>query len=68
MSSPKAIKTPKKLIRPQRKRLLAGVCAGFSDYTHIDVDLVRLFFIFLLLTGGAAIPLYIILWLLIPEK
>lgn len=60
--------SPKRLLRPQRKRLLAGVCAGFADYTGINVDYVRLFFVLLLLTGGAAVPLYLILWLLTPEK
>ncbi len=46
---------------------IAGICAGLSNYFHIDVMLIRILFLIFLFIGGFGIPLYIILWIVIPK-
>ncbi len=61
------IKTGKKLYRDEEEGILGGVAAGLSAYFGIDNPLwVRLAFIFGTITGGVAIPLYFIFWLILP--
>ena len=55
------------LRRPVDGRLLGGVAAGVARYLGTDVNIVRLVFVALALLGGAALPLYVAGWLLIPE-
>lgn len=59
----------KKLQRPKRGRMLAGVCAGVANYFNVDVTIVRLIWVFLLIPGGlpGLIP-YVICWVLIPSE
>jgi phage shock protein C len=59
----------KKLIRPKKGRMLAGVCAGIANYLDVDVTLVRLVGVFLLIPGGlpGLLP-YIICWVVIPSE
>jgi phage shock protein C len=59
----------KKLVRPKKGRLVAGVCVGLANYFNVDVVLVRLIWVFLLLPGGLpGILPYIICWLIIPSE
>ena len=55
------------LRRPVQGRLLGGVAAGLARYLGADVNLVRIGIAALAFLGGAAIPVYIVAWLLIPE-
>ena len=55
------------LSRPVEGRMLGGVAAGLAEYLDIDVTVVRILFAVLTLVGGAAIPVYLAAWLLIPE-
>ena len=55
------------LRRPVQGRLLGGVAAGLARYLGADVTLVRIGFVLLAFLGGAAVPVYILAWLLIPE-
>ncbi len=59
----------KKLIRPKKGRMIAGVCLAFASYFKVDVTIVRLVWVLLLLPGGLPgfIP-YVICWILIPEE
>ncbi len=59
---------PKKLYRSEKNQVLAGVSAGLGDYFEIDPVLIRIIFIFLTVFGGAGIPLYILLWLVLPAE
>lgn len=59
---------PKKLYRSEKDQVLAGVSAGLGDYFEIDPVLIRIIFIFLTVFGGAGIPLYILLWLVLPAE
>lgn len=60
---------PKKLIRPKKGRMVAGVAGAFANYFNIDVTLVRLGWVFLLIPGGlpGLIP-YLICWIVIPSE
>jgi phage shock protein C len=59
----------KKLIRPTKGRVVAGVALGLANYFNIDVTIVRLMWVFLLIPGGLPgfIP-YAICWLVIPSE
>ena len=56
------------LRRPVDDRMLAGVASGVARYIGVDVNLVRITFVVLAFLGGAALPLYVAGWLLIPEE
>lgn len=58
----------KRLVRPQNKKVIAGVCAGIADYTGVDIAIIRAIFLFLALPGGfpGLIP-YLILWIAMPK-
>lgn len=58
----------KRLTRRTDNEMIAGVCSGLADYFNIDVTLVRAVFLLLFLTGGWTLPLYIGLWLIMPEE
>ena len=59
----------KELRRPREGRKIAGVCMGLANYFEIDIIFVRLFWILLLIPGGApGIVPYIICWVVIPEE
>jgi phage shock protein C len=56
------------LSRPRNGRMLAGVAAGLADYLGVDPTLVRIAFVLLAFLGGAAVPVYLACWLIIPEE
>jgi len=58
----------KKLTRTPHDRKIAGVCGGLGEYFDIDPLVFRVIFLFLFLFGGTGLILYLLLWILIPEK
>ncbi len=58
--------TPKRLVRIQKDKKIAGVCTGFGAYFNADPTLIRLLWILLIFAGGAGILLYLIAWLIMP--
>jgi len=58
----------KTIYRSKEKKLLAGVCSGFAKYFNTDPSLMRLFFIVLAMFYGTGVMLYLILWVILPEK
>jgi phage shock protein PspC (stress-responsive transcriptional regulator) len=56
------------LRRPTGDRMLAGVASGIARYLDVDTNLIRIAFVVLAFVGGAALPLYVAGWLLIPEE
>ncbi len=61
--------TNKKLRRSKKYRKIAGVASGFAEFLEVDVIITRLIFALLALPGGMpGIPIYIICWIIIPEK
>lgn len=60
-------KTDRRLFRDAESATLGGVCAGIAGYFGIDVVIIRAIFVILGIFGGFGIPLYIILWVIIPK-
>lgn len=62
------IKTGKRLFRNAEDEVIGGVCSGIAAYFGIQDPLwVRLAFIVIGLSGGFGIPVYIILWAILPK-
>lgn len=55
------------LTRSQSDRMVAGVCGGLANYLGIDPTLVRLAFVLLFLASGIGLPIYLILWVVMPN-
>jgi phage shock protein C len=49
-------------------RILGGVCAGLSEGFHLDVLWVRVAFLLLLFVQGLGLFIYVVLWLVMPER
>lgn len=58
----------KRFYRSQNDRMIAGVCSGLAQYLVVDPTIVRLIFLLLFFLGGAAIPVYLILWVITPVE
>ena len=59
---------PRKLTRDRSRALVAGVCAGFAARLDVDPVIVRVVFgLLVVVTGGAALAAYVILWLFMDE-
>ena len=57
---------PRLLRRPADGRILGGVAAGLATYFALDVAHVRIILIALSFLAGAAVPLYLAAWVLVP--
>ena len=61
--------TQRTLVRSRDGKVLAGVCAGFADYTGLDVTLIRIVLVAATIFGvGTPILLYVVGWALMPER
>jgi phage shock protein C len=59
----------RRLFRSRADRKIAGVLGGIAEYTNVDATAVRvLFLLVVLLTGGAALLAYPVMWLVMPER
>jgi len=61
----------KKLYRSTKNRVVAGVAGGLGEYFSVDPVAVRVGFVVLAVMPwfwGAAVAVYVLLWLLVPEK
>lgn len=56
----------KKLYRSRTNAVIAGVCGGLAAYFGTDPTWIRLAFVLLFFLGGAALLLYIIMWIIVP--
>jgi phage shock protein PspC (stress-responsive transcriptional regulator) len=59
---------PRLLRRPASGRILGGVAAGLARHFALDVAHVRIILVALSFLGGAAVPLYLAAWVLIPAE
>jgi phage shock protein PspC (stress-responsive transcriptional regulator) len=57
----------RRLFRDTQNSSIGGVCAGLAHYFTIDIVIVRIIFAVLFFIGGFTIPLYILLWIILPE-
>ncbi|OLC25358.1 MAG: hypothetical protein AUH40_06745 [Chloroflexi bacterium 13_1_40CM_65_17] len=51
-----------------KNRILGGVCAGLAEGFHIDPLWVRVVFLLLVFLQGVGLFLYVVLWLVMPER
>jgi phage shock protein PspC (stress-responsive transcriptional regulator) len=57
------------LVRSQKGRMVAGICAGIAGYFGIDATLVRVIVaVVSIITGGAGLLAYLAAWVIIPEE
>ena len=59
-------KPHKRLYRSRRDKMVAGVCGGLANFFDIDPTWIRLIFIILILMGGSALLVYLIMWVVVP--
>jgi phage shock protein PspC (stress-responsive transcriptional regulator) len=59
-----------KQLKRSHNKMIAGVCAGIAEYLNFDPSLVRIGYALISLFSAAfpGILVYIILWVVIPEK
>jgi len=57
-----------RLYRSFHGRVIGGVAGGLADYFGMDPTIVRLIFVLLAVFGGGGVLLYLILWIILPEK
>lgn len=59
----------RRLLRSRKTRVIAGVCGGIADFFGLDPSAVRIaYFLLTLFSVFSGVPIYIVLWLLIPEE
>ena len=58
----------RKLYRSRENAMLGGVCAGLADYFNIDSSLLRLATVLLVFPGGLSFWVYVVAWIIIPQK
>ena len=57
------------LVRSQKGRMVAGICAGIANYFGLDVTLGRVIVtVVSVLTGGTAALAYLAAWMIIPGE
>ena len=56
-----------RLTRSQTDKIIAGVCGGIANQLETDPVFVRIGFLILLFASGIGFPIYMILWLIMPE-
>lgn len=58
----------KRLVKSGNK-VIAGVCGGLAEYLGLDYTIVRIIYVLLtIFTAFAGTIIYVILWLLIPNR
>lgn len=62
------METTNRLYRSTTDKVIGGVSGGLADYLNIDPVIVRIMFVLLAIFGGSGVLVYIILWIVIPEK
>lgn len=59
----------RKLTRSRSDRMLADVCGGLAQFFGLDASLVRIAYAILtIFTAFAGVPVYILMWIIIPEE
>ncbi len=59
----------RRLYRSNQDCMLGGVAGGLAEYFNVDPTIMRLLFVLLaLVSGGTAVLLYLILWIIVPRN
>lgn len=56
------------LARSRDHRMIAGVCGGLGERFGISPNIVRLIFVISCLLPGPQFIIYIVLWIIMPER
>lgn len=56
------------LYRSSEHKIIGGVSYGMGEYFKLDPTLIRILFILLTFFGGVGIILYLVLWVVLPDK
>lgn len=60
---------PKRLTRRTDDRMIAGVCSGIAAYFDVDPTVVRLLAVAGAILGfGTVAVVYLVLWVVVPER
>ena len=54
------------LRRSGGEKVIGGVCGGLAEYLRSDPLIVRILFVILAMTTGLGLPVYLIMWILVP--
>jgi phage shock protein C len=57
-----------RLTRSPTESMIAGVCGGLAEYFNIDPVIVRLIFVLVTLTSGLGLPVYVVMWIVMPRE
>lgn len=58
---------PRRLYRSESDRMIGGVSGGLGEFFGVDPTLVRIAFLVLAFMGGAGIPIYVAMWIIVPN-
>jgi phage shock protein C len=58
--------SPKRLMRSNTDKKLAGVCGGLGAYFDVDPMIIRLCWLLAVLLGGTGLLAYVVLWIVLP--
>lgn len=57
----------RRLYRDEENAIIGGICSGIGAYIDVDPTWIRIIFIILIVLGfGLIIPIYLLLWIIIP--
>jgi phage shock protein PspC (stress-responsive transcriptional regulator) len=56
------------LVRPQRGKIIAGVCAGLARRFGMSPTAMRALFVLSMLLPGPQILIYLALWIILPSE
>jgi len=56
------------LTRPRNGKVIAGVCAGLAQRFGWNANVVRLLFLLSCLLPGPQFVIYLVLWVLMPQR
>lgn len=57
-----------RLYRIVNGKVIGGVAGGLAEFFGIDPTIIRIIFILLTIMGGGGLLIYIILWIVVPER
>lgn len=59
----------KKLFRSYDNKMLGGICGGLAEYFDVDPSVIRILAVIsLFVSGGMAILIYVVAWIIIPQN
>lgn len=57
-----------RLYRIVNGKVIGGVAGGIAEFFNMDPTIIRILFILLTIMGGGGLLVYIVLWIVVPEK